>query len=240
MTILAILLLTAVGPARAADKPASSCVDCHRGLAPSETLAHTFSDWEGSKHAQAGVACQDCHKGDPAAKDEKAAHKGMLRSGDARSSVYFTNIPATCGACHQAEFSDFKKSAHFRELKASGRGPNCVTCHGAMANHILTPRELETVCTVCHRKPVSAQATLMSLGTSKKAVERLAEAVARAKEKGLDAGAQVKELEAVRGEQREALEEWHTFKMNAVLRRSQQIIHRCDTAISELKVKGLE
>src|SRR3989338_3806820 len=118
----------------------NSCVQCHQKADGVAYLEHNFTDWESSVHARGKISCDACHGGNPSKSVKGEAHKGMRSSREEKSPLYFTNIPATCGSCHQAEFKAFKKSAHYRDLQKSGRGPNCVTCHGSMANHVLAPR----------------------------------------------------------------------------------------------------
>lgn len=236
--LIAATLLWSV-PVRAAERPDGSCVECHKGLDSGSNLEHTFADWDRSTHARAGVTCQACHRGDASAKDKAAAHQGVLPSGDAKSPVYFTNVPATCGSCHGSEFKAFQASAHFKELRRTGRGPNCLTCHGSMANHVLEPRQLETLCTVCHRRPTLAYATLMSLNNARGSLGRLEAAVGVAPSSKVDAAAQGAELAKAHADYRRAVEAWHTFKMDDVIKRSQEVTRRCATALNELGVKGL-
>lgn len=240
MTLITAAILFLFVPARADAVSSDSCVECHRALDSGSDLEHSFIEWERSNHAKAGVSCQACHKGDPSLKDKAAAHKGLLPSGDAKSTVYFTNIPATCGACHAAQSKAFQKSAHYKELRRSGRGPNCLTCHGSMANEVLAPRQLETLCTVCHRRPTLAYAALLALNNARTTLGRLEAALARAPEKKVDGAAQGAEAAKARADFSLAVEGWHTFKMADVLRRSQDVTRRSATALTELRAKGLE
>src|ERR1019366_718034 len=171
-----------------APKPAGNCSACHRGVKETASIQHTFADWEASVHGKSGLDCQACHGGDAFRRDMEGAHAGLLASTDPKSPVYFTNIPATCGKCHEAEFTAFKKSKHYAELENSGRGPNCVTCHGSMANHIMKPKELEVTCVLCHRKPTQAFAAEVALEESRAALRQLDEAVKKSAKgaKGLE------------------------------------------------------
>ncbi|MBI4348517.1 MAG: hypothetical protein HY553_16880 [Elusimicrobia bacterium] len=216
---------------------ASSCVTCHESAGAVSYLEHNFEDWKRSPHAGAGVGCEACHGGQPAQLDKAGAHAGMLRSTDRLSLVYFTRVPETCGACHAAERDAFGKSRHGGELKRTGRGPNCVTCHGSMANHILAPRELEQACTLCHRRPTNAAATLLSLGTSGKALKGLEAALERTRGSGIDARAQEEAYAKAKALQYDALVEWHTFRMDAVLKASQAAAKQANTAARELELK---
>lgn len=134
-----------------------SCVACHKTVDAPAYVEHNFKDWENSAHARAGVSCESCHGGDPAAQDKAKAHAGVIRSTAKNSPLYYTAIPESCGSCHQPELKAFKTSVHSQQLQRTGQGPNCLTCHGSMANHVLAPREMETTCTLL---PPSADAGL--------------------------------------------------------------------------------
>lgn len=220
-----------------AGDPGSSCVSCHRTIAGVNYLEHDFADWTQSVHAKAGVSCEACHGGNPAAQDVHEAHKGLKPSTDKSSPVYFTRIPATCGACHDPEYKAFQKSAHFEELQKSGRGPNCVTCHGSMANHILAPRDLEQSCSLCHKQPTQAFATMMALNNAGNSVTRLAKALEEAKAKGIQTASQKQVYVDVKAMDSRAREDWHTFRMPQVLAASQDITKRVNVAINELRLK---
>jgi hypothetical protein len=146
----AVLALAAGAPCSARAQRADQCVQCHGRLPEASSAGHGFSAWRGSRHGAAGVGCEACHGGDPAASDRAAAHRGIRRSTDRASPVYFTHIPETCGRCHAAELGYFRSSVHFARLQSDGRGPNCVTCHGSMATSVLAPERALRTCSACH------------------------------------------------------------------------------------------
>lgn len=220
-----------------AEQSPNSCISCHKTITGVNYLEHDFADWEQSIHAKAGVTCEACHGGNPSTKDAAQAHKGLKPSTNPASPVYFTHVPATCGACHQAEFRAFQKSAHFKELERAGRGPNCVTCHGSMANHILASRDLEASCNLCHKQPTQAFATMMSLNNASISVTRLAKALDEARAKHVNIASQEQAYQEIKDLDLHAREDWHTFKMPQVLKTSQEITKRVNTAINELKLK---
>jgi mono/diheme cytochrome c family protein len=151
LPLAAFALVVAAAPARALQQgPRSQCVECHSRLSEASGAGHGFAAWRGSRHAAAGVACEACHGGNPAATDAQVAHQGVSRSSEPTSRVYFTRIPDTCGRCHAAEAAYFRSSIHFARLQSDGRGPNCVTCHGSMATSVLTPERLLGTCSACH------------------------------------------------------------------------------------------
>ena len=239
MPIFNVLLIAGTLLAVFAQEQENSCVTCHKAGEGTSYFEHNFADWEKSVHAKAGVSCQVCHGGQELEKEKQAAHKGMLPSTNKNSGVYFTKIPKTCGQCHASEFASFKKSKHYRELENSGRGPNCVTCHGSMANHILSPRELEMPCTLCHRRPTQAYAALMALNHPTLSLSRL--------EKSLDLARQqnIRTIEQGKGYQKAVelhariMDYWHTFNMKEVLRLAQEITRQVTNSLLELQLKGL-
>lgn len=221
----------------AAQAGGGSCIDCHRAVEAVAYIEHNFEDWEKSVHARAGVSCDACHGGDPAKADKAGAHAGMKPSTDKSSPLYFTRVPASCGKCHEAEGAAFRKSAHHRELQRTGRGPNCVTCHGAMANFVLGPRDLERTCTLCHRRPTQAYATLLSLTSVSAALKRLESSLAEAKAAKVDAAPQQAAYDEALRDYRKALEAWHTFDMKTVLQTSRELTKRARVALNELELK---
>ena len=55
----------------------NSCVKCHSSLREPLKISVHFFDWKNSRHDKAGVSCEKCHGGDPAAATMKAAHIGV-------------------------------------------------------------------------------------------------------------------------------------------------------------------
>jgi hypothetical protein len=167
----AALLFLLVAPAARALQPKtqSRCAECHSRQSEASGAGHGFAAWRGSRHAAAGVTCEACHGGDAAAADARAAHRGVSRSSDQASRVYFTRVPETCGRCHAAEAAYFRSSVHFARLQSDGKGPNCVTCHGSMATSVLTPERLLGTCSACH-----APGGVAPVGKSREAAQVLA------------------------------------------------------------------
>jgi hypothetical protein len=162
-------------PAQRGKNGENSCVHCHSGLPGSSFVGVKSHAWKGSIHQKHGVTCDKCHGGDPHAADEKEAHAGVLGSSNPQSTVYYKNIPSTCGKCHGAEFFKFTQSVHYQRLESTGGGPDCVTCHGSMVTSVLTPDTIAAVCERCHNDrmgvfpyiPQKAKAVLLLLRESK-------------------------------------------------------------------------
>lgn len=207
------------GPTEVAPS-ANGCVSCHEAQPQTSVGGHSVADWRRSRHATAGVTCDRCHGGDPAATTARAAHAGVRSSRDSQSRVYYTRIPATCGSCHTEELGFFDDSRHYEQLVTSGRGPNCVTCHGAMAIDILAAGELQETCAACHNRerglstvaPVSARYLLLllqqveyGLGTTERLVE---EAGDRGRREAAAA-----ELAQARTRMNAVRQAWHSFDL---------------------------
>jgi hypothetical protein len=122
------------------------CIQCH----DSDTMKPEFrkipEEWRLSIHYQNGVACNDCHGGDPAdAAMAMSPQRGFV------GAPKYQGVPEFCGKCHIGILKNYLVSGHGKALKASGRGPNCVTCHGS---HGIQRANIDIIneqrCTQCH------------------------------------------------------------------------------------------
>ncbi|MFN7782782.1 MAG: DmsE family decaheme c-type cytochrome [Lysobacterales bacterium] len=101
------------------------CLDCHRGSA---------MHWTGSAHADAGLACVDCHQlhtlNDPMlSADTEVEH---------------------CASCHRKEHAEFMKvSAHPLDLGRM-QCSDCHAPHGSATPGALTRSTLNETCHECH------------------------------------------------------------------------------------------
>lgn len=152
-----------------AQRTTSRCNECHARLSETSGGGHGFTAWQRSRHGAVGVGCEACHGGDPTAADAQVAHRGVHRSSDTASTVFFTRVPDTCGRCHASEAGYFRSSVHYARLRSDGHGPNCVTCHGAMATSVLSPERVLGTCSACH-----AATGVASVGKAREAAQVLA------------------------------------------------------------------
>jgi hypothetical protein len=238
MVVLGIALSIAAGRlwAEAAE---GSCVECHRGLKENPALTHNFTDWQSSIHAKSGVECQACHGGDAAQAVKAAAHAGLLPSTKAKSPIYYTQIPATCGKCHGPEFAAFRKSAHYKQLQSSGNGPNCVTCHGAMANHVIDSRSMQLTCSLCHHQPIQAYQARAALEEAQDSLRRLNGEIQSALSTGLtDPSSQKKTYQLLADRLHQAKVDWHAFQTDSVLASAKDISQSAEATFTELKSKN--
>lgn len=143
------------------DSPAATCVDCHTSheiRASTDTASSTYAlnlpktcsachgnaDVIASGHLAAGnigsmfqdsihgkaisrsgllvaANCSSCH----------GAHDIVAKE-DPESRVFRTNIPATCGSCHEGLQAQFARGSHGAALEAGSlAGPVCTDCHSA-------------------------------------------------------------------------------------------------------------
>ena len=153
-------LSLAAGPVAAdgAARVEDSCVDCHsdpKFLVTNKKLYEYYQAWQLSIHQQEGVACSDCHGGNPEAPDKKGAHANEVARSNKTNGINFKNIPSTCGQCHEEIYEGYRKSNHFRHLAAQEQelqGPNCVTCHESMSTAVLNVTTVEAACARCHNQ----------------------------------------------------------------------------------------
>ena len=207
------------------DEMKNQCVECHKNdkVKKNEYVSHSFADWAQSPHGKSGVTCEACHGGQPTETDAAKAHLGVLRSTQSDSPVFYKNLPETCGKCHTDEKTAFLQSKHYQRLERTGKGPTCTTCHGVMKGTILTSKDLDQTCNLCHSKPAGAQDTLLLMSQSKELLEIADETVASLKAQGKTVGNLEKELAAGHESLNKAEHEWHTFDLKRVKRLAQEV-----------------
>lgn len=139
---LSICMTTAACAADLPPQTENVCIQCHG--AQQGRLGEPVTLWRGSIHAANGVACNNCHGGDP-----KDAVNAMSPARGFLGVPKENDIPAFCGRCHVGVFKDYTESAHGRALGKGG--PTCVTCHG---NHLVVKASLDIIneknCGGCH------------------------------------------------------------------------------------------
>ena len=95
-------------PSAALALATGKCAECHR----SETSA-IVHEFEGSKHAEKGINCLDCHR--PAEGQAALDHRGF--------SISKTLTSKNCKQCHATEYDQFERSRHASPAWASVNGP---------------------------------------------------------------------------------------------------------------------
>lgn len=181
----------------------SCSVDCHASILDKIAISN-YEQWTKSKHALFGVTCEKCHGGDAGSDEKETAHTGVYRSSDTRSSIYYRNVPETCGECHTDELEHFKNSVHFQNLQALKNAPTCDTCHVSHEFEILAVEEFHALCSNCHNPdmkiaPADApEKAIIALGNAeilKSEIRTARDAIKQAKEEGRDVTAPQVELD---------------------------------------------
>ena len=125
---------------------ANTCARCHadrelvtrrRITIPDAVQLFRSSVHGRSKRADAAT-CNDCHE----------SHN-LRRATEPTSSIYRTNIPATCGHCHLRELTAFRSSIHGTALaRGVTAAPVCTDCHGE--HMIRGPRDADSPVAALH------------------------------------------------------------------------------------------
>ena len=194
------------------DEPVkNSCITCHRDLAV-ERLNRPVTLWGSSVHAEVGNTCDGCHGGDPNDPTEKAMSDGnRFYLGPKEEEV-----TGFCGKCHQELSEFFKESAHW----ATGT-QNCIQCHGThtiqrISMDIINPEK----CGACHDYALADKLKLVLLslhdrfGASKDKIEKI---------KGLPTQPLEKELGKVWNQLRQVRMVSHTFDVNRIEKKSEEV-----------------
>jgi hypothetical protein len=144
----------------------NTCATCHTAI---DSKNHDLvGQWQGSVHGQNGIACADCHGGDPTsdqvtvAMDPARGFKGVPGR---------TDSVALCGTCHSDvdrmrqyqiptdEYAKYKASVHGERLLNSGdtRVAICTDCHGVHdvkkasdPTAKVYPLNVPALCASCH------------------------------------------------------------------------------------------
>ncbi|MFN0123065.1 MAG: multiheme c-type cytochrome [Blastocatellia bacterium] len=201
----------------------NGCVICHARINEPTAVSARYFEWHGSRHRTGGVGCEKCHGGDAATNDSKKAHQGMFAVRDPRNRVHWRNLPETCGACHQNVVRAFTQSRHFQQLKSTGMGPTCTSCHSHMGSTIVRePRETGNLCAFCHTSingllaidmkiPAMAESFMESLNRAEVALAWAESLWREAEARHVDLSLLRPRMESARSLLREARVGWHAF-----------------------------
>lgn len=181
-----------------------------------------YEQWTHSKHAMFNVTCNNCHGGDPASNIKETTHAGVLRSSDFNSTVFYRNVPETCGKCHTQELKEFKESKHYQRLKAIKQAPTCDTCHSPHEFKVLNVSEFQGLCSQCHNAdmriapsdaPDKAVMALENAEKLKTEIKVSQEAVKQAKQQGKDVPEAQKSLDTAESIRDSLPILWHGFNL---------------------------
>jgi len=195
-------------------------LECH-ATTIDKIAKSNYEQWTKSKHAMFNVTCNNCHGGDPASDLKETAHKGVSRSSESNSSVFYRNVPETCGKCHTDELNQFKESMHYQKLKALKQAPTCDTCHGPHEFKVLNSTEFENLCSSCHNTemkiapdiPEKAVKAIENAEYLKTEIRKAESAIKLAKQQGKDVTVAQKELDNAIAIQDNLPVLWHSFNL---------------------------
>jgi nitrate/TMAO reductase-like tetraheme cytochrome c subunit len=174
------LVLAFATGATAAGSNEPVCIQCHDSEMMKPALRKIPGEWRQSWHYQNGVACNDCHGGDPTdAAMAMSPQRGFV------GAPKYQAVPEFCGRCHIGILKNYLESGHGKALKASGRGPNCVTCHGS---HGIQKASIDIIneqrCTQCHSYE-RARIMKQALFSTEKKIRDIDNALKKLKSQGI-------------------------------------------------------
>lgn len=202
------------------ERDVTCSLECHATILD-KIAKSNYEQWTNSKHSLFNVTCDNCHGGNTSSDLKEIAHAGVLRSIDANSTIFYRNVPETCGKCHINELNQFRDSKHYEKLKASKQAPTCDTCHNPHEFKVLNISDFENLCSSCHNnemkiapdipeKAVDAFKNTEKLKNEIKIAER---AIKQAKDQGKDISAAQKEIDSARDIYNNLPILWHSFNL---------------------------
>jgi len=134
-------------------------------------------------------------------------------------------VPEFCGKCHIAILKNYLESGHGKALKSSGKGPNCVTCHGS---HKIGKAGIDIIneqtCTKCHSYD-RARGMKQALFVVEKKMGDIERNINTLKEEGIFVDDKERTLFSTQAEFR-AL--FHTVDVSLVQQRTEEFTKRLD------------
>ncbi len=202
------------------------CISCHSSDTMKQGYRMVVEDWKASVHAQNNISCHDCHGG-----DSKDATMSMSRQRGFVGVPKADEVPEFCGKCHIAILKNYLDSGHGKALKSSGKGPNCVTCHGS---HRIGKAGIniinEQTCTKCHSYD-RARAMKQALFVVENKMGELEKDINALKEEGIFADEKERTLFSTEAEFR-AL--FHTVDVSLVKQRTDEFTKKLDVIDKEM------
>ncbi len=168
MRTLAYIFLSFLiaGLAKAAPSDQNNCMKCHLDFEDDNGPSHKIAR---DVHIQHGLACYDCHGGDPTLDDMDDVRK----SKDWRGAPTHLEVPAFCARCHSDakymhehnptlptdQLDKYKTSVHGKLLfgQKDMKVANCISCHtvhqigdAKTPNSSTYPQNIPATCGHCH------------------------------------------------------------------------------------------
>jgi hypothetical protein len=225
LTFLVAMALSS-GSAHAEDMV---CITCH-GALPGK-YGEPVRLWQGSIHAENGIACNACHGG-----DFRDAANAMKKERGFLGAPSYNDVPRFCGRCHVGVLKDYLASGHGRAL-ATG-GPNCVVCHG---NHRIIKASLELIneksCSRCHSYE-RAKLIRGAMQETEGMIVALDARIAGYKQVGMDTEGMEKELFSQRNRFHSLFHNVDVKRVTAESSRIQAELKKLDTTLTGLDDQG--
>ncbi|MCL5022687.1 MAG: cytochrome C [Nitrospirae bacterium] len=198
----------------------SACIECHTSDMMKASFRGIPDEWQGSWHALNEVSCHDCHGGDPKDPSMAMSHvRGFVGKPN------YEDVPEFCGKCHIGIMKNYLESGHGRALKATRKGPNCVTCHGS---HGIQRASIdiinEQLCTRCHSYE-RAKTMKQALFLTEKRMGEIGKELNELRGEGIFVGDEEKTLFSTQAEFR-AL--FHTVDVSLVKKSTDEFTKRLD------------
>src|SRR5659263_6165 len=195
-------------------------LECH-ATTIDKIAKSNYEQWTNSKHALFNVTCDNCHGGNSSSDVKEIAHAGVLNSSESNSSIFYRNVPETCGQCHKDELNQFKDSKHYQRLKALKQAPSCDTCHMPHEFSVLNATEFQDLCSSCHNIdmkiapdiPEKAVKAFENAEKLKNEIRIADAAIKQAKQQGKDVTGAQKELDTAISIRDNLPILWHSFNL---------------------------
>lgn len=192
----------------------SACIQCHTSDIMKPAFRGIPEEWQASWHYQNDVSCHDCHGGDPKDPSMSMSHvRGFV------GKPKYQEVPEFCGKCHVGILKNYLESGHGKALKATGKGPNCVTCHGS---HGIQKASIDIIneqrCTQCHSYE-RAKIMKQALFATEKKIGDLTKSLRALRSEGVYVGDEEKSLFSTEAEFRTL---FHTVDVSLVKDRTDE------------------
>jgi len=233
----------------------SCSLECH-ATTIDKIAKSNYEQWTHSKHALFNVTCDNCHGGDPGSAMKDVAHRGVARSSDFNSTVFYRNVPETCGKCHTQELNEFRNSMHYQKLKALKQAPTCDTCHSPHEFNVLNVSQFEGLCIQCHNEdmrvapsdaPDKAVAALKNAEKLKSEIKLAQDAIKQAKQQEKDISTAQKSLDIAISIRDNLPVQWHGFNLphfeeviDEGIKSAQKAQYDAGVPIAEPSIPGFE
>jgi len=209
-----------------------ACIACHVAEKMDPKFRNIPQSWKMSIHYQHNVSCHHCHGGDP-----KDAEMSMSRERGFVGTPKYAEVPEFCGKCHVGILKNYLESGHGKALKSTGKGPNCVTCHGSHKGEPYIKKAHidiinERLCSKCHSYE-RAKIMKQTLFLTEKKMGALDEGFSRLKAEGVYIEEEEKALFNIQAEFRTL---FHTVDVSLVKERTDEFVKKLEPI--EMKVKN--